>query len=92
MHPRTRDGLLDWVRYWSARAELPITCLLARLDVPASRYYDWRERYGRLNAHNAPVPRWFWLLPAEKQAILDCQRQRPDEGYRRLCSRMYSSA
>ena len=85
MQPSTRDGLVDWVRYWSVRAGLPITRLLAWLGIPASKYYDWCERYGRLNAHNAPAPRWFWLLPAERQAILDFQCQHPEEGYRRLC-------
>jgi len=84
----TRDGLVDWVRYWSARAELPIAQLVGRLGMSASKYYDWCERYGRLNAHNAPVPRWFWLLPTERQAIVDFQGQHPDEGYRRLCYMM----
>jgi len=84
----TRDGLVDWVRYWSVRTELPIARLLAWLGISASKYYDWCERYGRFNAHNAPLPRRFWLLAAEKQAILDFQGQHPDEGYRRLCYMM----
>jgi transposase InsO family protein len=84
----TRDELVDWVRYWSARAELPIAPLLGRLGISVSRYYDWCARYGRLNAHNAPVPRRFWLLPTERQAILDFQSQHPDQGYRRLCYMM----
>jgi transposase InsO family protein len=88
VQPSTRDGLVDWVRYWSVRTELPIARLLASLGVSGSKYYDWCERYGRLNAHNAPVPRRFWLLPTEKQAILDFQGQHPDEGYRRLCYMM----
>ena len=75
MEPSTRDGLVDWVRHWSVRVEVPITHLLAWLGIPASKYYNWCDRYGRLNAHNAPVPRWFWLLATEKQAILDFQGQ-----------------
>jgi len=64
------------------------TQLLAWLGIPSSKYYDWCRRYGQSNAHNAQVPRWFWLLPAERQAILDCQGEHPDEGYRRLCFMM----
>jgi putative transposase len=34
------------------------------------------------------VPRQFWLLPEERQAILDFEREHPDEGYRRLAFMM----
>jgi len=88
VQPGTRDGLVDLVRYWSARTELPIARLLAWLGISVSKYYDWCARYGRLTAHNASVPRCFWLLPIEKQAILDFQSEHLDEGYRRLCYMM----
>jgi len=29
--------------------------------VTASKFYDWRERCGRVNEHNGWVPRDFWL-------------------------------
>ena len=25
------------------------------------KFYDWRERYGKVNEHNGWVPRDFWL-------------------------------
>jgi hypothetical protein len=31
------------------------------LDITASKFYDWRERYGKVNEHNDWVPRDFWL-------------------------------
>jgi len=31
------------------------------LDISASKFYDWRERYGKVNEHNGWVPRDFWL-------------------------------
>ena len=31
------------------------------LDITASKFYDWRERYGKANEHNGWVPRDFWL-------------------------------
>jgi hypothetical protein len=67
---------------------MPLTQLLVWLGIPSSKYYDWCERYGRPNAHNAQVPRQFWLLPKERQAILDFELEHPDEGYRRLCFMM----
>jgi transposase InsO family protein len=50
----------------------------------ASKYHDWRSRYGKVNEHNALVPRDHWLTDEEKKAILDFQREYPLEGYRRL--------
>ena len=50
----------------------------------ASKFYDWRERYGRVNEHNGWVPRDFWLEDWEKQAIIGFHLKNPLEGYRRL--------
>ena len=52
--------------------------------IASSKYHDWRSRYGKVNEHNAWVPRDHWLEAWEKQAIVDFQRQYPLEGYRRL--------
>jgi hypothetical protein len=50
----------------------------------ASKFYDWRERYGKVNEHNGWVPRDFWLEDWEKQAIVGFHLKNPLEGYRRL--------
>jgi putative transposase len=51
----------------------------------ANKFYDWRERYGRVNEHNNGwMPRDFWLAPWEKEAIIGFHREHPLEGYRRL--------
>ncbi len=50
----------------------------------ASKFYDWRERYGCVNEHNGWVPRDFWSERWEKEAIIDFHRKNPLEGYRRL--------
>jgi hypothetical protein len=34
---------------------------IAMLAISASKFYDWRERYGKANEHNGWVPRDFWL-------------------------------
>jgi putative transposase len=54
------------------------------LGVAASKFHDWRQRYGLANEHNALVPRDWWLADWEKKAILDYHAQHPLEGYRRL--------
>lgn len=54
------------------------------IGLARSKYYDWRERYGQVNEHNAQVPRDHWLEPWEKEAIIQFHRDFPLEGYRRL--------
>jgi hypothetical protein len=54
------------------------------LGVTASKFYDWRQRYGCVNEHNGWVPRDFWLELWEKEAIIDFHLKNPLEGYRRL--------
>lgn len=62
--------------------------LVLWLGISLSKFYDWRKRYGKLNEHNARVPRDHWLTGEEKQAILDYEREYPLEGYRRLAFMM----
>jgi transposase InsO family protein len=52
--------------------------------ISLSKFYDWRKRYGKVNEHNANVPRDHWLTGEEKRAILDYECEYPVEGYRRL--------
>lgn len=54
----------------------------------ASKFYDWKNRYGNINEHNAWIPRDHWLDDWEKTAILDFEQQYPLEGYRRLAFMM----
>jgi transposase InsO family protein len=54
------------------------------IGITRSKFYDWQFRYGKVNEHNAWIPRDFWLTDAEKQAIIDYYRDNPLEGYRRL--------
>lgn len=76
--------MVDFVRYWSRRAQVLVGELLAWIGIPVSKYYDWLGRHGKGNRHNALVPREHWLRHWEKAAILAYQRQHPEEGYRRL--------
>lgn len=49
-----------------------------------AKFYDWRQRYGKANEHNALVPRDHWLTDEEKRAIIAFHERFPLEGYRRL--------
>lgn len=80
--------MVDYVNRWSKRTELPTVKLVRWLGVGTSKFYQWRQRYGRVNEHNAEVPRDFWLEEWEKTAILDYHDRHPLEGYRRLCFMM----
>lgn len=61
-----------------------MTHLIGWLGITASKYYNWQNRYGKANEHNALIPRDFWLTEEEKQAIIDFHKDNPLEGYRRL--------
>jgi transposase InsO family protein len=79
-----RDGVVDFVRYWSMRVEIPRSRLLGWLTLSRSTWYDWQRRYGQVNRHNAPLPRDFWLTLEEKERIIAFHLEHPQEGYRRL--------
>ena len=79
-----RDLVVDFVRRWSGKTEIVVGRFIPWLGVTASKFYDWRQRYGCVNEHNGWVPRDFWLDPWEKEAIIGFHLQNPLEGYRRL--------
>jgi len=80
--------VVDFVNRWSSRTELAVSRLVGLLGIASSKFYDWRNRYGKVNEHNALVPRDFWLDDWEKKAIVDFHREYPLEGYRRLAFMM----
>jgi len=83
-----RDQIVDFVRHWSEKTEIGTGRFTEWLGITASKFYDWRERYGQANEHNGWVPRDFWLEAWEKQAIMDFHLRHPLEGYRRLAFMM----
>ena len=84
----TRDALVDFVKYWTERTGISVTLFITWIGITASKYYNWRDRYGRVNEHNALIPRDFWLEDWEKEAIIKFHGDNPLEGYRRLCFMM----
>src|SRR5215472_13838137 len=80
----TRDQIVDFVRRWSRKTEIGAGRFIRWLDITTSKFYGWRERYGKVNEHNRWVPQDFWLDDWEKQAIIAFHLKNPLEGYRRL--------
>ena len=58
--------------------------LVSWLGVRRGKFCDWKNRYGKVNEHNAWVPRDHWLDEWERQAIIDFYAEHPLDGYRRL--------
>jgi hypothetical protein len=84
----TRDSIIDFIRHWSDRTEIPLRRFIGWLGIAPSKFHDWRARYGLVNEHNALIPRDWWLEPWEKAAVLEFHAGHPTEGYRRLAFMM----
>jgi transposase InsO family protein len=79
---------VDYVNYWTERAETPAKKLLSWLELPTSKFHSWKTRYGKTNEHNGQIPRDYWLEAWEREAIVAFHDQHPQEGYRRLAFMM----
>jgi transposase InsO family protein len=76
------------VRYYSDKTEIAASDFIRHIGIARSKYYDWKHRYGKVNEHNAWIPRDFWLTGSERQTIINYYNDNPLEGYRRLCYMM----
>jgi transposase InsO family protein len=65
-----------------------VSHFLSWIAISASKFHDWKARFGKVNEHNALVPRDHWLTNDEIEAICAFTRQHPLEGYRRLAFMM----
>lgn len=88
VQPDIRDEVVDYIHYWSDKTQIEMTKMVKWIGITRSKFYNWQDRYGRINEHNALIPRDFWLTEQEKQAIIDYYYANPLEGYRRLCYMM----
>jgi transposase InsO family protein len=79
---------VDFINYWAKNTELPEKRLVGLLGLGHSKFFDWKKRYGKVNEHNALIPRDFWLAKWEKSAIVEYYTNNEKEGYRRLAFMM----
>ena len=83
MEPDLRDEVVDYVREWSEKTEVPAARLIDGLGVGRSKFYEWRRRYGKTNEHTGWVPRDHWREDWETEAIVEYALDHRDDGYRR---------
>ncbi|MDY0184643.1 MAG: IS3 family transposase [Desulfuromonadaceae bacterium] len=76
--------MIDFVKRWVRRTGIAVARFITWLGISPSKYYNWQNRYGKANEHNALIPRDFWLEDWEKQAIIKFYLKHPLQGYRRL--------
>jgi len=79
-----RDAVVDFTRSWSNKTDIPLNRFVGWLNIRKSKFYKWIERYGKINEHNALIPRDFCLAEWEREAIIRFCIDNPLEGYRRL--------
>lgn len=84
VQPDIRDSVIDYVTYWSGRTKKSVYQFIKWLHISASKYYSWKNRYGKVNEHNGWIPRDHWLEDWEKNEILKYYQEHPGEGYRRI--------
>jgi len=90
-----RDRIVIYIDYIIESSEIKLKQLLRMIGISKSKYYKWKERLGKANSHNCGLPKSNWLLPWEKEAIIDYAKNHYAEndyflrdGYRRLTYRM----
>ena len=82
--PETRDEIVDDLERLTKRAGSSLTKALILLELDRSRFYDWKKRLGTENKHNGMIPKGSWILPTERQSIIDYYQKNPLNGCTRL--------
>jgi len=62
--------------------------MLIWLELSTGKYYNWKRRKYHKNEHNGHIPKSHWILPWEREAIIEYRHEHPEEGYRRMCYMM----
>lgn len=88
VEPDVRDEIVDYLGYWSRRAEFPVVKMLKQIELAEWKFYQWKNRFGKPNQHNGRQPRDYWLREEEKAAILAYAKEHQQSGYRRMCYEM----
>ena len=86
-----RDEIVQTMTMYQAKTRFPMCKLLAWAALPGGKYYDWQHRLNRPNRHNGLIPKAHWLLPWEKDAIINYATMHESEGYRRMTYEMIDS-
>lgn len=66
------------------RTNIECNRIIGWLGITRSKYYSWNVRLGKPNEHNGKIPSKHWILPWERESIIEYARKKEHEGYRRL--------
>jgi putative transposase len=80
----THDAVVDFVTAWSDKTEISQERFVRWTGIARGKFFDWKKRYGKVNEHNARVPRDHWLEKWEQEAICACHQSHRLEGYQRM--------
>lgn len=72
---------MDTVTHYSILTEIRAVILIGWIGIRKSKFYEWRKRYGKVNEHNALVPRDFWIEEWERHKIIAFYLKHRDDGY-----------
>ena len=91
VEPDVRDSVALYIEDRSVKSGISIQRLVKWMGINRAKFYDWRKRLGESNRHNGKIPKTNWLLPWEKEAIINYAKDHNSEyifycrdGYRRL--------
>ena len=84
VEPDIRDAIVRYVETITRRSGIRLKRVLAWLGLKKNKYHQWRKRLGQPNHHNGAIPRFTWILPWEREAIIGYRKNHPVEGYRPL--------
>ena len=79
-----RDDIVHYVEKMVGLTHFSRLELMELIDIRPGRYYEWKKRLGKFNQHNGKIPKSHWILPDEREAILEYCNDKLEEGYRRL--------
>lgn len=79
-----RDSLIDTVERYRNDTGMSLTGALKTAGITRSKYYHWKQRYGKPNLHNGMINKSHWLTQDEREAIVKFAKNHEGEGYKRL--------
>jgi transposase InsO family protein len=85
---KLRDEIVEFALRYSKKTGLPLSRLIRWIGIGQDRFYQWRNRQGRPNGHNAPIPKSHWLEQWEREAIIAFYLEHQEDGYRRVAYMM----
>jgi transposase InsO family protein len=86
--PAVRDEIVRTMSAYHSQTSLPVRQLLTWARLQPGKFYEWQQRIGCPNRHNGTIPKAHWLLPWEKDVIIDYAIEHETEGYRRMAYEM----